>query len=369
MSESGTRVLEALLASGAIERGDLEVALSLNFNHPEIPTHREFLSIAEARCSRQSLRTYRTTFRRLVVAFGDTPVDAISPVELRALAQKCRLDSVDQNGGNGVGAEEGFIRGARRFYQTVKENGFRSTNPASEISFSRRSPRVRRALTGEEMEQIYAVVLETSHDPSLDLLILDFHRDTACRQGGVTSLRIRDINYLRGSVLLREKGGTERETPCARDILMRIDDLWKSRTEKDEKENDYAFRYMDGTRLTRRRYNTIFLKVHNNLSWTKRLGVSSHWFRHTTLTDIAHATNGRIASAYAGHTSSRNSTDGYTMPAFEDLVSAHDLVFPSFSIGLPLQSNSQDLVQKARPTSQPLREVQFSLEKSLETSL
>ncbi len=63
MSESGMRVLEALLASGAIERGDLEITLTLNSNRSEVPTHREFLPIAEAACSRESLRTYRTTFR------------------------------------------------------------------------------------------------------------------------------------------------------------------------------------------------------------------------------------------------------------------------------------------------------------------
>ena len=153
MSERGTMVLEALLASGAIRRGDLEATLTSNSNRPKIPNHREFLPIAEAACSRESLRTYRTTFRRLVVAFGDTPVDAISSVDLRPLALKFRLDSVDQKGGSGVGAEEGFIRRARRFYQTVKENGFRSTNPASDISFPHRSPRVHRALNGEEMEQ------------------------------------------------------------------------------------------------------------------------------------------------------------------------------------------------------------------------
>jgi integrase len=168
-------------------------------------------------------------------------------------------------------------------------------------------------------------------------------------------------------VVLHEKGGTERETPCARDILTRIDDLWKSRAGREE--DDFAFRYLDGTRLTRRRYNTIFLKVHNNLPWVKRLGVSSHWFRHTTLTDIAHATNGRIASAYAGHTSSRNTTDGYTMPAFEDLVSAHDLIFPSFTIGSPLQANSLDLVQRATSTSPPSQEAQFFREEPLGTLL
>ncbi len=96
------------------------------------------------------------------MAFGDVAVDAISSVDLRPLALKVRLDSVNQKGGHGVGAEEGFIRGARRFYQTVKVNGLRSTNPASEISFSRRSHRVRRALTGEEMEQIYTVMFATA---------------------------------------------------------------------------------------------------------------------------------------------------------------------------------------------------------------
>ena len=60
--------------------------------------------------------------------------------------------------------------------------------------------------------------------------------------------------------------------------------------------------------------------------------MSSHFIRHTTLTDVSRATNSRIAAAYAGHTA-RTTTDIYTTVTFEELVIAHDLVFPHYAIG------------------------------------
>ena len=366
MGEQGLTVLRALLAAGAIDRQDLEMALGPDAAR-KVPTHREFVAHAEAACTPGSLRTYRTTFRRLVAAYGEEPVDAVSPTQLRTLALRVRHDAAAQGGGTGVGAEEGFIRGARRFYALVKANGHRSTNPAEEVPYSRRSARVRRALAGAELEQVYETVRSTSHDPALDLLLLDFHRDTACRQGGATALRIRDLNLQRGSVLLREKGSTERESPCARDIIIRITARWQDRTP--DPDDDAAFRYVDGSPLTRRRYNTLFGKVHRQLPWAKRLGVSSHWLRHSTLTDVANATNARIASAYAGH-APNTTIEGYTHPGFADLVAAHDMVFPDFAIGDPLDAaTAPDLARRATPSSPPAAEGPPHPEASSGTSL
>jgi len=246
------------------------------------------------------------------------------------MAKEVRYASAAANGGTGVGAEEGFIRGCRRWYATAVKHGLVRSNVALGVDYSTRNPRVRRALTSDEMEQIYAAVLKTSGDPDLDLLILDFHRETAARQGGATSLRVTDLNHSRGSVLLREKGDTERETPCSRDVLARIQILWERRTPSEQ--DTTALRFRNGAPVTRRRYNTLFGKVQAELPWARRLLVSSHWIRHTTLTDVSRATNGRVAAAYAGHTS-RSTTDIYTTVTFEELVVAHDLVFPGFAIG------------------------------------
>lgn len=329
----GLQVVRALLASGAVSPADLEDALQTAAGVSTAPTHREFAVLAEAACSKGSRRTYRTTFRRLVARFADVPVDQVTTAQLSAMATEVRLAAQEAHGGTGVGAEEGFIRGCRFFYRLAVKQGHRSSNPADQVDYSRRNPRVRRALTTAEMQQVYAAVEATSRDPLLDLLLLDFHRDTAARQGGAVALRIRDINYGRGSVLLREKNDKEREVPCARDILRRIETQWRNRTP--DLSDDRAFRYPNGRPLTRRRYNTLFGKVHDTVPWAGRLQVSSHWFRHTTLTDVSRATNGRIAAAYAGHTE-QSTTDLYTAVTFEELVIAHDIVFPDYAIGEPL---------------------------------
>ena len=78
--------------------------------------------------------------------------------------------------------------------------------------------------------------------------------------------------------------------------------------------------------MSRRRYNSIFDRVQRRLPWAANLGVSIHWLRHTTLTDVSNAAGPRIAAAYAGHLD-RSVTDIYTTPSFEDLRAAHTLIF------------------------------------------
>lgn len=328
-STAGLDVIQALLASGTVSRHALEQALTLVAS-PAAPTHSEFVPLAEASCTPGTLRTYRTTFRRLAREYGDRPVNQVTAPELHALALRFRAAAVAATGGTGVGAQEGFIRGARRFYRVAKDHGYLTANPADDVEYAKRNPRVRRALTADELQAVYTVALATTRDPELDLLILDFHRETACRQGGATNLRITDLNIDRGSVLLREKFGTEREIPCSRDVQQRIARLWSDRAPS--RTALEALRLRRGTPLTRRHYNVLFGKVQDALPWAKRLGVSAHWLRHTTLTDISRATNGRIAAAYAGHAAS-STTDIYTTVTFEELVAAHDLVFPTYGIG------------------------------------
>ena len=82
-----------------------------------------------------SLRTYRTTFRRLVALFSDLPVDRVTAAQLAAAAADVRRVAAAKKGGTGVGAEEGFIRGARFFYRVAVEAEVRETNPADRVRY------------------------------------------------------------------------------------------------------------------------------------------------------------------------------------------------------------------------------------------
>lgn len=322
MTTTGAELILALLRTGQITLSDLDV-LQIAEEPISTRSHVEHYERALAECPRASLSTYKTNFRRLAERFAETGVDSVTTSELAGLGSEIRTKSL-ADGGIGIGAESSFIHAARFFYRVAITDGVLHDNPASNLEMPRRRRRVRRALSESELHDIYRVVMETSQDPSLDVLLLDFHRETAARRGGAVALRICDINLSRRSVLLREKGGHEREVPASRELLTRILSLAGRRHAVSGE--DAAFRYRHGQALTRRRYNTIFKHVQQHLPWATRVGVSIHWFRHTTLSDIAAVAGIRVAAAYAGHLD-RSVTDIYTVPAFEELLAAHHQVF------------------------------------------
>ena len=60
------------------------------------------------------------------------------------------------------------------------------------------------------------------------------------------------------------------------------------------------------------------------------LGVSLHWIRYSTLTDIRMSSGERVASAYAGHGDQSGGITGlYTRATFEELRAAHRHLFGS----------------------------------------
>ena len=88
--------------------------------------------------------------------------------------------------------------------------------------------------------------------------------------------------------------------------------------------SDRVFHYADGTGLTTRRFDTIFSRVNRVLPWAKSLGVSLHWIRYSTLTDIRMTSGERVATAYAGHGDQAGGiTAIYTRASFAELQDAH----------------------------------------------
>ena len=89
-----------------------------------------------------------------------------------------------------------------------------------------------------------------------------------------------------------------------------------------------VFHYTDGTCLTNRRFDTIFNRVGRRLQWVRSLGVSLHWIRYTTLTDIRMTSGERVAAAYAGHGDHSGGITGvYTRASFAELQVAHERLF------------------------------------------
>jgi site-specific recombinase XerD len=188
-------------------------------------------------------------------------------------------------------------------------------------------------LTSTELVELYEVATTTGDDTELDSLILQFVRQTAARRGGVISARVGGLDVTRGAVTLTEKGGIAREVPCGRALQSRLENFARARGAQGA--SDHVFRYSNGTPLSRRRFNSLFDRIDRHTDWTEQLDVGIHWIRHTTLTDIALVADMRVAAASAGHSFDDGPvTLRYTKPTFEELIAAHDAVFPEAAIAV-----------------------------------
>lgn len=110
--------------------------------------------------------------------------------------------------------------------------------------------------------------------------------ETACRREGLLNLTPDKLRPARQAVLLDEKGSRVREQPVS---LMMMEYL--------QQPGCPIYRW------TRRRLDSLWARIRRELPWADELGLSTHWFRHTTITNVERTTRSyALAAAFAGHT-------------------------------------------------------------------
>jgi site-specific recombinase XerD len=293
-------------------------------------------------CPPKSLPTYGAGFDRLASRFGTTPLSAVRPVDLaqqrdgvhrevgaarvrRAEVRGRELRSYDPDA-HGHGAAENYVRSARFFFRAAVNDGLLDGSPAADLEAPPRPPAPERPLTEQELTDLRRVAGETGKDPELDVLLLDFLRQTAARREGALNLRRAHLHHRQHAVTLSEKRGTVRLVPLSGAMLVRLDDFSHGRGGR--RPQDHVFRYRDGTPLTRRRFNSLFDRLDRHCDWSEQLDVGAHWLRHTTLSDISAVSGLRVAQAYAGHKPGRRSAiEIYTQVEFDDLAAAYERLF------------------------------------------
>ncbi len=290
-----------------------------------VPTVAAFVPEALAACSRATRTVYAPALEWAAVRIGDRSLDAITGQDLAVLVQQRIIEaSADRRARDGRGAGEHLVGALRLLYHQAVLAGHVAVSPAADLHRPRRPRSTRRDLEATELAELFEVAVATSNDPALDELILWIARETAARRGGLLSLRVQDLDPRRGAVHLVEKNGDERDVPASCELVAALDSHARDRGARDPE--DRVLRYSDGHPLTRRRIERLFARVHAELPWAAALGVSMHWIRHTTITDIERVAGIRVARAYAGHAPAEV-TDRYTHVSWADLVEAHRRVF------------------------------------------
>jgi site-specific recombinase XerD len=307
-------------------------------------TVEDLAPVAIAAISPNSRRTYRTGIRRLVADLGDRPLDTVTLADLESIRDRARLEvgtrtvqrarssgrrlrSYDPDA-YGRGAAENFVSATRFFFGRAVAGGHLADSPAKALRAPARPQPPERPLEPDELEDMWRVASTTGRDTPLDTRLLQFLRHTAARREGCLNLALDHLHRRRGTVTLTEKYGQSREQPLARAQLADLAGFAIGRGASGP--GDAVFRYRDGTPMTRRRFASLFDRMDRQLSWTQPLDVGAHWIRHTTLADIAAASDVRVAAAFAGHRPEELGVIGrYTQVTFADLVAAYEAVFGS----------------------------------------
>lgn len=339
MNRDSELALRAVAAQFGATREDLE-RIASSLGESPVPRLADFADEALQLLSGRTLQTYRHHIRRLVRELGDRRLNEISVFDLDRVAVEARYCALNErHARHGYGAQESFVSAARFVFACAVKAGHLPESPAQQVGRPRRRRSARRALSADEMRLLFDAVVATSRDPALDLLILGFARETACRREGVLNLRVEDLQPP-PSVTLYEKFDERREIPISADLAAAL------RVHAAERAPDCAqvFHYSNGGCLTDRRFDTLFGRVGAHLPWARSLGVSLHWIRYTTLTDIRMTSGERVAAAYAGHGDESGGVTGiYTRATFTELQAAHQRLFGN---GTVEPRNPQDIPRR-----------------------
>jgi integrase len=173
-------------------------------------------------------------------------------------------------GTDGRSARENCIGALRALFARAERAGLVAKSPAADLEKPRRLPNRRRALEDDELREVIDAVRTTSQDPDLDLLLIRFHLESGARREGALNLSLRDL---------------------------------------------------DGRRITRRRYNTVFDRARPCLPWAERTSVSAHILRHTAITAVERHAGFAVAQAFAGH-SATSVTGTYTRARLGEVAAA-----------------------------------------------
>jgi site-specific recombinase XerD len=178
---------------------------------------------AEGR-SERTLKGYRSTLGYLLAFLGDVDVDAVTITDLRRYAAELRGRSTryadnpyaaTQQGGLSPFTVASYLRGIKRLFNWLTEEGVLTTNPAQRLRVQTPQRREPKAVDLEDFRRLLAATADNTPDDIRDRALLLLLADTGARAGGVCHLRLGDVDPARMTVRLTEKGEKTRVVPLS----------------------------------------------------------------------------------------------------------------------------------------------------------
>jgi integrase/recombinase XerC len=234
---------------------------------------------------------------------GDHELEDIKPGQIRMVAKLARDKQAAKrrvNHQNGLYAQEHLISAARALFRWAIEDELVTSNPALKVEKPKRPDVNRHALSHAQVRELFE-----SCERDEDTVILRFFVETGCRREGLLNLRRQDVRPARQTVWLDEKNSARREQPVSQALMLAL---------LSEDCPLYS--------LTRRQLDGLWTRVRRQVPWAKEMGVSSHWLRHYSITQVNHIAGYACAAAFAGHALTAGATASYVKVGLPEVAAA-----------------------------------------------
>ncbi|NUT53075.1 MAG: site-specific integrase [Saccharothrix sp.] len=278
-----------------------------------VPTYAEVLPAVAKAVPEKSRTAYGTYWGRIEDRWGDRRVDTTTVADVVALFEWTRENVVVRRSANGGASAVLHTYEALRCvfrYCVEQEILTARQNVMDRVTKPPRPKSRRHALTPRLWAEIDRAARSGGLDPNLDALVLRFHLETACRTGGALNVRVKDLDADQCLVRLTEKGEKARWQPVSPTLMKYLLHHAHERGARDP--GSRVLRFLNGTPLTKRRYENMWNRIGKQVDSVQVLGISAHWLRHTTLTWVERNFGIAVARAYSGHVEPNSNRQGTT---------------------------------------------------------
>lgn len=234
---------------------------------------------------------------------------------------------------HGQAARATCVNALSRLLRTGLLDGKITRNIATELKSGDAVDTKRRAVTDDELPELFDTVASGGDDPELDFLLTWSSFEMGNRRGGLLAMVIADISAERQIINLHEKGRKDREQPVSRQLLDALMDHARRRG-GDRCVPDHAdydpgapvFYYLNSTAecphpLGRKRFETLNKRIQRSLPWAREMNFSLHCARHTAGTLVERIAGTQVARKFLGH-GTRKVTDRYTNATATEVATA-----------------------------------------------
>ncbi|MGH9972114.1 MAG: site-specific tyrosine recombinase XerC [Pyrinomonadaceae bacterium] len=257
------------------------------------------------------------------------PTDVTKPI-LERYARWLYHHRKDDGRPLSFGSQYGQLMGVRMFFRWLARHNHILSNPASELELPRREKRLpKHVLTISEAE---AVINQPNPNEALglrDRAILETFYSTGMRRMELVNLKLFDVDFDRGTVLIHGKGKKDRMIPIGDRALAWVEKYLNQVRPSIVVEPDEGWLFLtkEGTQLIADHLSSL-VKRYVEAANTTKTG-ACHLFRHTMATLMLEGgADVRYIQQMLGH-SRLETTEVYTHVSIRTLKAVHSATHPA----------------------------------------